>query len=63
MKTLKMSLSAIEGVLSKAEMKKIMAGSYCAIQCTGSYSCRSSGNYWCCIDNNGSILVNSCARK
>jgi hypothetical protein len=58
MKTAKISLAAIKGKLSRAEMKNIMAGSggSCDSQCTcgpctfssgGSGSCRSSDSGGC----------------
>lgn len=52
MKTKKMSLANIQGKLSRAEMKNIMAGSgsdNCPTTCTS--SCSSANNCRCCWGN------------
>jgi len=57
MKTVKMSLDTIQGKLSRAEMKSIMAGSICGYgaleypyYCTWSGMGMSGGGYVCDID-------------
>lgn len=46
MKTQKMSLANIQGKLSRAEMKNIMAGS--GTNCLGKYSYSCNGTLKCC---------------
>jgi len=66
MKTTKLSLANIQGKLSRAEMKQIMAGSDAAVRCGTNISCEghsefqacgSSGNCGCgYVVNGGSVL-------
>ena len=65
MKTLKMSLANIQGKLSRAEMKKVMAGSgECGIYCPGSTyrtyipNCsREEATKWCFGDPAGATCT------
>jgi hypothetical protein len=73
MKTLKMNFGNIKNVLSRSEMKKIMAGSDCGYgvpcgQPTGggggtSYFCKCGPGYWCggspecCIEEFGCPII------
>ena len=53
MKTTKMSLANIQGKLSRAEMKNIMAGS-------GSGTCGSGCNLSCSVACNGRVISGTC---
>ena len=56
MKTQKMSLANIKEKLSRAEMKKIMAGSGSGAYCKGIMTCRTSAD---CVVEGGSCICNS----
>jgi hypothetical protein len=62
MKTTKMSLASMQGKLSRAEMKNIMAGSggaNCSDSCTSDSDCNGSDNS-CHHCATGSILTGKC---